>query len=243
MRIATAGAFAVGFACGMLTLSVAVGWRGGTGTPNASAVAVPVRIPGPPVSVPEKPAPAAALPLTPELPSEAQPLPVQPPPVAEADRTAPEPSAPLHLRMPLDEVRTNQLVDSFHDKRDGRIHEALDIPAPRGTPVRAVAEGNVVKLFNSKQGGTTVYQFDNTQTYSFYYAHLDRYAPGLKEGTLLRAGDVLGYVGTTGNAAPNVPHLHFAVFRLGPEKRWWEGTAIDPVPLLRGGSAGPQAPR
>ena len=234
MRIATAGAFAVGFACGMLTLSVAVGWRGGTGTIKTDALAVPVRVPGPPISVPEK----SATPLEPALPT-----PAQPPPVAEADRSAPEPSATLHLRMPLDEVRPNQLMDSFHDKRDGRMHEALDIPAARGTPVRAVAEGNVVKLFSSKQGGTTVYQFDNTGTYAFYYAHLDQYAPGLKEGTLLRAGDVLGYVGTTGNAPANVPHLHFAVLRLGPEKRWWEGTAIDPVPLLRGGSAGPQSPR
>ena len=105
--------------------------------------------------------------------------------------------------------------------------------APRGTPVLAVAEGNVVKLFNSKRGGLTVYQFDNSATWCYYYAHLDRYAPSLKEGTLLRKGDVLGYVGSTGDASPNAPHLHFAVFQLGPEKHWWQGTAIDPLPLLR----------
>jgi murein DD-endopeptidase MepM/ murein hydrolase activator NlpD len=125
------------------------------------------------------------------------------------------------------------LNDTFSDNRDGHAHEALDIMARRGTPVVAAAEGNVVKLFNSKQGGLTVYQFDDSQTYCYYYAHLDRYAQGLREGVLLRPGDVLGYVGSSGNASPGAPHLHFAVFRLGPEKEWWVGTAIDPLPLIR----------
>ena len=102
-----------------------------------------------------------------------------------------------------------------------------------GTPVMAVAQGNVVKLFNSKPGGLTVYQFDDSQTMCYYYAHLYHYAPGLTEGTLLRKGDVLGYVGSTGDASPNAPHLHFAIFRLGPEKQWWKGTAIDPLPFFR----------
>jgi murein DD-endopeptidase MepM/ murein hydrolase activator NlpD len=93
----------------------------------------------------------------------------------------------------------------------------------------AVAQGNVVKLFTSKQGGLTVYQFDDPQTMCYYYAHLDRYAPELKEGTLLRKGDVLGYVGSTGDASSEAPHLHFAVFRLGPEKQWWKGTPVDPL--------------
>src|SRR5207248_9923842 len=92
--------------------------------------------------------------------------------------------------------------------------DGLDTPAAKGTPVKAVAEGNVVKLCTSKQGGLTVYQFDDTQTFCYYYAHLDHYAPGLKEGTLLRKGDVLGYVGSTGDASPSAPHLHLAVFRL-----------------------------
>jgi len=105
--------------------------------------------------------------------------------------------------------------------------------------VRAAAEGNVVKLFQSKAGGLTVYQFDDTQNWCFYYAHLDHYAKGLKEGTLLRKGDVLGYVGTTGDAPPNAPHLHFTIFKLGPEKRWWQGTAIDPYPFLTGQAAWP----
>ena len=97
----------------------------------------------------------------------------------------------------------------------------------------AVAEGNVAKLFTSKQGGLTVYQFDNSQKYCYYYAHLDRYQPGLKEGTLLRKGEVLGYVGTTGNANAKSPHLHFAVFELGPEKKWWNGKPVDPLPLFQ----------
>jgi len=104
--------------------------------------------------------------------------------------------------------------------------------AARGTPVVAVGEGNVVKLFNSKPGGLTVYQFDDTQTWCFYYAHLDHYAQGLKEGTLLRKGDILGYVGSSGNASANAPHLHFTIFKLGPEKHWSQGMAIDPYPLL-----------
>ena len=135
--------------------------------------------------------------------------------------------------MPIAGIDPSKLADNFLEKRNGRVHEALDILAPRGTPVLAVAEGNVVKLFTSKQGGLTVYQFDNSQTYCFYYAHLDRYRPGLKEGTLLRKGEVLGYVGTTGNAPPGTPHLHFAVFELGPEKKWWNGKPIDPLPLLK----------
>jgi murein DD-endopeptidase MepM/ murein hydrolase activator NlpD len=135
--------------------------------------------------------------------------------------------------MPLANVDPKTLTDTFNDARTGHKHEALDIPAPRGTPVLAVAEGNVAKLFNSKQGGLTVYQFDNTQRYAFYYAHLDRYAAGLKEGMLLRKGDTLGYVGSAGDASPNAPHLHFAVFQLGPEKNWWQGTALNPLPMLR----------
>jgi len=140
---------------------------------------------------------------------------------------------PPRLRMPVAGVPIQSVHDTFLDKRDGHAHEALDIPAPRGTPVTAAAEGRVAKLFTSKPGGLTVYQFDDSATYCFYYAHLDRYAANLREGQLLRTGDVLGYVGTTGNAPPNAPHLHFAVFILGPEKHWWQGTAIDPWPLIQ----------
>jgi murein DD-endopeptidase MepM/ murein hydrolase activator NlpD len=134
---------------------------------------------------------------------------------------------------PIAGLKPSDLIDTFQQGRDGRSHEAIDILAPRGTPVQAVVEGNVAKLFTSKQGGLTVYQFDNQQRRCYYYAHLEGYAPGLKEGMLLRRGDVLGYVGTTGNADPKTPHLHFAIFELGPEKRWWEGTPVNPYPVLR----------
>lgn len=137
------------------------------------------------------------------------------------------------LGMPIAGIAPAKLTSNFSEKRDGRSHEALDLMAPRGTPVHAVDEGNVVKLFTSKEGGLTVYQFNNARELCYYYAHLDRYAAGLTEGTLLRRGDVLGYVGSTGNASPDAPHLHFAVFRLGPEREWWKGSPIDPLPLLQ----------
>lgn len=138
------------------------------------------------------------------------------------------------LIIPVQGVHAEDLRDDFNEMRGGHRHEAIDIMAPRGTPVLAADAGPVAKLFLSKPGGLTVYQFDDSQTYCYYYAHLDRYAPGLKEGTLLRKGGVLGYVGSTGNASPDGPHLHFAIFQLGPEQRWWEGTPIDPYGFLTG---------
>jgi len=132
------------------------------------------------------------------------------------------------LTLPLPDLDPRLLRDSFGDPRSGRAHEALDIPAPRGTRVVAVEDGTVAKLFDSARGGLTVYQFDPSSTYCYYYAHLDAYAPGLREGQALRRGDLVGFVGTTGNAPPQTPHLHFAIFRLGTPARWWEGTPINP---------------
>ena len=105
--------------------------------------------------------------------------------------------------------------------------------APKGTKVLAVADGKVAKLFESKAGGLTIYQFDPTGAVAYYYAHLDRYAPGLADGAAVRRGQVIGFVGSTGNADTAAPHLHFAIFRLGPERRWWEGEAIDPYRVLK----------
>lgn len=136
------------------------------------------------------------------------------------------------LRMPVAGARTMDLRDNFEEPRGSRRHEAIDILAPRGTPVVAADEGRVAKLFTSKQGGLTVYQFDREEKYAYYYAHLDRYAEGLREGGYLRAGDPVGSVGTTGNAPKDTPHLHFAIFELGPEKRWWEGSPLNPYPFL-----------
>jgi murein DD-endopeptidase MepM/ murein hydrolase activator NlpD len=97
-----------------------------------------------------------------------------------------------------------------------------------------VADGRIVKLFESVPGGHTIYQFDPTERYCYYYAHLERRAAGLKEGDRVRRGDVIGFVGTSGNAPPDTPHLHFAIYRLGPERRWWQGVPLDPYPLLHG---------
>lgn len=139
-----------------------------------------------------------------------------------------------HLAIPVSGVDPDKLVRSYHDARSGgREHEALDILAPRGTPVVAVEGGTVAKLFNSKAGGITLYQFDPGQEYAYYYAHLDRYADGIKEGDRLQRGQIIGFVGTTGNAPKDTPHLHFAVFRLTAEKHWWEGTPIDPYDILK----------
>ena len=138
------------------------------------------------------------------------------------------------LMIPVQGIQPDKLVRSFHDRRSGsRDHEAIDILAPTGTPVIAVEDGTVAKLFVSKAGGNTIYQFDPGREYSYYYAHLDRYADGLKEGAAVRRGQVIGYVGVSGNAPKDTPHLHFAVFRLTAEKQWWTGTPIDPYDILR----------
>jgi murein DD-endopeptidase MepM/ murein hydrolase activator NlpD len=142
--------------------------------------------------------------------------------------------AARHLTIPVAGIHADKLVRSYHEARSGgREHEALDILAPRGTQVVAVEDGTVAKLFNSKAGGLTVYQFDPGSQYAYYYAHLDRYADGLKEGDAIHRGQVIGFVGTTGNAPKDTPHLHFAVFRLTPEKHWWQGTPVDPYDILR----------
>ena len=135
------------------------------------------------------------------------------------------------LRLPVEGLDIRRLRDNFAEKRGARVHEAIDILAPRGTPVVAVDDGVVKKLFTSAAGGLTVYQYDPGETYSYYYAHLDRYAEGLAEGKPLKKGDRVGYVGTTGNAPPGTPHLHFTIYKLPPDKKWWEGTPINPYPL------------
>jgi peptidoglycan LD-endopeptidase LytH len=168
-------------------------------------------------------------------PTGTAPASVPPSPPASAPTAAAPASiaGPSGLLLPVAGVQPAQLTDTFNQQRDGtRRHEALDIMAPRGTPVLAAADGKLVKLFTSVPGGLTLYEFDPTGTYAYYYAHLDRYAPGLAEGQSLKRGQVIGQVGSTGNASEDAPHLHFAIFLLGPEKQWWKGTPIDPFPLL-----------
>ena len=155
-----------------------------------------------------------------------------------APRADPDPQpghAPLASRrfaFPVKGYAAN-LRDTFADERGRRRHEALDIMAPRGTPVVAVDDGRVARAYRSVLGGLGVYQYDRDEKHVFYYAHLDRYAEGLAPGTLLKRGDLVGYVGSTGNAPKHAPHLHFAMYELGPDKRWWRGRPVDPYPLLK----------
>src|ERR1051326_5776664 len=141
-------------------------------------------------------------------------------------------SSITHLGLPLQGLKPADLRDTFNEVHNGHPHEAIDIMAPRGTPVRAAVSGTIRKLFLSKPGGNTIYEFDEDGEYSYYYAHLDRYAKGLREGMHVKRGDVIGYVGSTGNADPRTPHLHFAVFELGPQRQWWSGKALNPYPGL-----------
>ena len=141
------------------------------------------------------------------------------------------PSLP-DLISPIDGLSVASIHDNFAEAHFGHAHEAIDIMSPKGTPVRAVVSGVVRKLFVSVAGGNTIYQFDAAGTYCYYYAHLDHYADGLKEGMQVKAGDVIAYVGFTGNASPLAPHLHFAVTELGPEKQWWKGKVVNPFPAL-----------
>lgn len=161
-------------------------------------------------------------------------LPLRPTPDANAAAgTAAPTTMPGKLLVPVQGIKSAQLTDTFYQPRgEQRQHEALDIMAPTGTPVVAVADGKVAKLFHSKPGGLTVYQFDPTEQFAYYYAHLDRYADGIAEGMEVKRGTLIGYVGVTGNSDPNAPHLHFAVVALTPEKQWWKGTPLNPFPLM-----------
>jgi len=138
----------------------------------------------------------------------------------------------LEMTSPIRGLALADLRDTFEEVHNGHRHEAIDILEPRGTPVHAVVSGTIRKLFFSNRGGNTIYQFDETGVYCYYYAHLDRYAKELREGMHVEHGDVIGFVGSTGNADARTPHLHFAIFELGPERQWWKGTAIDPYPYL-----------
>ena len=164
--------------------------------------------------------------------------PVAPPPEEMPAAAAPEPTvsnfvSTLNLIIPVAGVKPEQLIDTFDDARsEGRVHDAIDIMAPAGTPVLAAADGRILKLFQSERGGTTIYQLGPNHEV-FYYAHLAGYAPGLAEGNNVRQGDVIAYVGDTGNAGPGNYHLHFSIAVVSDPKRYWEGTNINPYPLLR----------
>jgi murein DD-endopeptidase MepM/ murein hydrolase activator NlpD len=166
----------------------------------------------------------------------AAPSPASGTPAAPAAPSQPMVVAPSGLAIPVAGVKPEQLVDTYSAARaGGRVHDANDIMAPRGTPVIAAAPGTVEKLFFSHGGGgITAYVSSPDGQWQYYYAHLDGYAPGLHEGQVVRQGDPIGRVGSTGDASPNAPHLHFAVNRMAPGQRWWQGTPVNPYPLLAG---------
>jgi murein DD-endopeptidase MepM/ murein hydrolase activator NlpD len=224
---------ACGFFAGAFAVAVIVWQFGnviGVRNPHAAGVSPPpamTRWSGEPVDadVPVLEAEEAAVGTTGAHDRPAAPPTIAAPPDAELEDR--------DLTIPVEGITAEQLVRSFEDARGERKHQAIDILAPKGTPVLAVEEGRVARLFNSKAGGITIYQFDPSERFCYYYAHLDRYADGLRENDVVRKGQVIGYVGVTGNAPKDTPHLHFAVFRLTADKRWWEGTPIDPYDVLR----------
>jgi peptidoglycan LD-endopeptidase LytH len=141
-------------------------------------------------------------------------------------------SSIFDMAPPIGGLALANLRDMFQEVHNGHAHEAIDILEPRGTPVHAVVSGTIRKLFLSKPGGNTIYEFDEMGVYCYYYAHLEGYAEGLREGMRVERGEIIGFVGSTGNADPSAPHLHFAIFELGPDRLWWKGKAIDPYPGL-----------
>ncbi len=137
------------------------------------------------------------------------------------------------LRLPIDGISIESFNGGFSEPRGSRPHEAVDIVVPRGTPIHAVRDGTIAKLFFSKAGGTTIYQFDPDGRLCYYYAHLERYADGLHDGQHVSQGEVIGYVGSSGNAPPDTPHLHFAIFELNADRKWWQGRPLDPYLMFK----------
>jgi murein DD-endopeptidase MepM/ murein hydrolase activator NlpD len=174
-----------------------------------------------PVKVAPAPAPAAEPAAAPED---------LPPGVAE-----PREAALLlekQLMVPVDGIDPARIPDSFVSSRGDHVHNALDILAPRGTPVLAADDGTILRLSTNSLGGITIYQLAAGGAFVYYYAHLSRYRDGLKEGMRVVQGDVIGYVGTTGNAPPNIPHLHFQLMRYRGDRQYWNGVPIDPWGFL-----------
>ena len=161
-----------------------------------------------------------------------------PGPLAAAS-VAPAGSSTAGLMIPVAGVAPDKLSDNFNQMRGGHRHGALDIMAPRGTEVLAAAPGTVEKLFQSVPGGNTIYVRSLDRTTIYYYAHLDHYADGLKEGQAVQRGQVIAAVGSTGDASAEAPHLHFEVMRTTPQAKWYDtATDVDPYPLLTGKAAG-----
>lgn len=209
-------------------VSIAINFRTKP-VPVLPAIDVPPISPTDPVAI--------GTPLPPPPTDPVAPAPAELPPPVTAPVTESQVSSfvsTMNLIIPVAGVRPEQLMDTFGDARsEGRLHDAIDIMAPAGTPVLAATDGRIMKLFQSERGGTTIYQLGSNQEVIFYYAHLAGYAPGLAEGSNVRQGDVIAYVGDTGNAGLGNYHLHFSIAVVSDPKRYWEGTNINPYPLLR----------
>jgi len=192
---------------------------------GAGDVAIPKNARSTPVSAPPTPKELAADTLV------ATPAPND----SNAVRPTPAELAELasDLTIPVAGVESKDLLDTFDEPRGSHRHNALDIPAPRGTPVMSATAGKVLRLFTSQAGGLMVYTSDPTDRFVLMYAHLDHYVNGIADGMPLQKGDTIGFVGTTGNAPPNLPHLHFGIARTSNVARWWTGMPVDPRPLLR----------
>lgn len=235
------GPFAVailGLAAIALGVSIKTGYlrisRGGT----AADSSVTVKTGAGDVVLPDSVARATAKPAAPPTPAALTADTLGPPAAVEdsnAVQPTPEELALLssELIIPVAGVQSKDLLDTFDEARGTRRHHALDIPAPRSTPVLSATDGRIQKLFTSQAGGLMIYASDPNNRFVLMYAHLDRYADGLEDGAEVRRGDTIGFVGTTGNAPPDVPHLHFAIARTSNVARWWTGTPVDPRPLLR----------
>jgi murein DD-endopeptidase MepM/ murein hydrolase activator NlpD len=168
-----------------------------------------------------------------QLPTPAITPSISPPPEPVASPTQSSYVGQLDLIVPVAGVRRDQLLDTFSDSRsEGRVHDAIDIPAAANTPVLAAADGEIVKLFQSERGGTTIYQTSSDNKLIFYYAHLAGYADGVVEGKKVRQGETIAYVGDSGNAGAGNFHLHFSIAVVDDPKRYWEGTNVNPYPLL-----------
>lgn len=218
-------------ALGALVWYLSVGYWTQPVTPLAPPDQVETLPPAPTATIEATPTVEA----TPTIEPTATPSPA--PDVTPAPQTSSSPLAsgePGRLLIPVAGIRPEQLSDTYNDARsEGRVHNAIDIIAPRGAPVLAVADGRIARLFQSEKGGITVYQLSADEKLVYYYAHLERYADGLKDGHYARRGETIGYVGDTGNATPGNYHLHFQVYRIADPKRFWDGENLNPYTLLR----------
>ena len=199
--------------------------------PSLTPIAAPTPTTPQPDATPIAGATATPTPSASPAPS----LPSASPQAQNSSSDAASALASMRLLIPVAGVRAGELRDTFSDSRsEGRIHDSIDIMAPRNAPVLAATDGRIVRLFQSAKGGITLYQLAAAdEHYVFYYAHLERYADGLAEGHVARRGETIGYVGDTGNAGPGNTHLHFQIYRVADPKRFWSGENINPYPLLR----------